>query len=420
MWGLLTESAWQVDKRQFISRSSFDLSLSALGNDPDESIETVAATPDVPGHWSLWGRGALTHFGGIDDGVSLDGDVLTGLLGLDYARDRWLAGVALAYHDGDGSYRSARRGDAGELDSALVSVNPYLRYALTERLSVWGALGYGQGTLRLRPERDATVPQESIETDYADGHGRLGLRGTVYASEHTELALKSDALWVRTSSADAPGMRAVDNADTSRVRLLLSGRHQRALANDAVLTPTVELGLRYDDGDAETGLGVELGGGLRYADPVRGWTLETRARALLAHEDGGYEEWGVGGSLALDPGRLGRGLALRLDSGWGMTDSGAEALWQRQSTAGMARQHDTPAQGRITAEMGYGLDVPFSYGILTPYGSVELAGGGNRTLRLGWRFELGQRLSLSLAGERRETALARPEHGLMLRGSLPW
>ena len=167
-------------------------------------------------------------------------------------------------------------------------------------------------------------------------------------------------------------------------------------------------------------MGVELGGGLRYADPVRGLTLETRVRALLAHEDGGYEEWGVGGSLALDPGRLGRGLALRLDSGWGMTDSGAEALWQRQTTAGLARGHNTTAQGRIKAEWGYGLDVPWTHGLLTPYGSVELAGGGSRTLRLGWRFELGQRLSLSLAGERRETAHARPEHGLMLRTTLPW
>ena len=420
VWGLLTESAWQVDKRQFISRSSFDMSLSDLGNDPDESIETVSASPDVPGHWSLWGRGSLVHFGGVDDGVSLDGDVLTGLLGVDYARERWLAGVALAYHDGDGSYRSARRGDAGALDSALISVNPYLRYALTERLSVWGALGYGQGTLRLRPERDATVPQESIETGMQMGMGALGVRGTVYASERTELVLKSDALWVRTSSEDAPGMRAVDNADTSRIRLLLSGRHQRALANDALLTPSFELGLRVDDGEAERGFGMELGGGLRYADPVRGLALETRARALLAHEDGGYEEWGLSGSLTLDPGRLGRGLALRLDSGWGMADSGAEALWQRRSAAGLARQDNTPAQGRITAEMGYGLDVPYSYGILTPYSSVELAGGGNRTLRLGWRFELGQRLSLSLAGERRETALARPEHGLMLRTTLPW
>ena len=129
-----------------------------------------------------------------------------------------------------GTDRTGRPGAVmpGQLDSALVSVNPYLRYALTERLSVWGALGYGQGTLRLRPERDATVPQESIETGMEMGMGALGLRGTVYASERTELVLKSDALWVRTSSEDAPGMRAVDNADTSRIRLLLSGRHQRS------------------------------------------------------------------------------------------------------------------------------------------------------------------------------------------------
>ena len=66
-------------------------------------------------------------------------------------------------------------------------------------------------------------------------------------------------------------------------------------------------------------------------------------------------------------------------------------------------------QYRIRAEWGYGLDVPWTYGLLTPYSSMELAGGGSRALRLGWRFELGQRLSLSLDGERRETAHARPE-----------
>ena len=437
-WGLLTRSDWSIDRRQFLSRSSFNLSLSGQDGASDGAALETARVLETPGHWSMWGRGALTRFGGIDDGVSLDGDVLTGLLGLDYARDRWLAGVALAYNDGDGTYRASDSGAAGALDSTLVSVHPYLRYALTDRLSAWGALGYGQGTLTLRPARvtaagdglksvpgDSGVSEGSGESDPMETGmqmrmGALGLRGTLFASATTELALKSDLLWVRTASEATDGLQAVDGAAASRVRLLLSGRHRHALAAGGELTPSFELGLRYDDGDAETGLGVELGGGLHYTDPALGLTVETRARALLAHEDGGYEEWGLSGSLQLDPGRLGRGLSLRLDSGWGATASGAEALWQRQSTAGLARQHDAPAQGRITAEMGYGLDVPYSYGLLTPYGSVELAGGGSRTTRLGWRFELGQRLSLSLAGDRRETAHARPEHGLMLRGSLPW
>ena len=67
--------------------------------------------------------------------MAVDGDVLTGLLGLDYARGRWLAGVGLSYSDGAGGYRSTA-GD-GKLGSTLVSVHPYLRYAFTPRLSAW-------------------------------------------------------------------------------------------------------------------------------------------------------------------------------------------------------------------------------------------------------------------------------------------
>ena len=419
LWTLLTQRGrLQFDKRQFISQSSFELSLNDPAGPADSCAEcAVMQAPDFSGRWSLWGRGALMQFSGQDNAVNVRGDVLTGLLGVDYARARWLAGAALAYHDGNGSYSSVRDGGTGALDSVLVTVNPYLRYALTERLSVWGTLGYGAGALTLRQSggQDADAV---IETDLRMGMGALGLRGVVYAGEHTEWALKSDALWVRTSSAETAGMRGAA-ADTSRLRLLLSGQHQRALANDALLSPGVELGLRYDDGDAETGLGLELGAGLRYADSVRGLIVETKVRALLAHEDGAYQEWGLSGSLSLDPGRLGRGLALRLDSGWGVADSGAEALWQRQTTAGIAPQHDSAAQQRITAEMGYGLEVPWTAAILTPYSGVEWAGSG-RTLRLGWRFVLGQRLSLSLDGERTETGHTPAAHALMLRTSLPW
>ena len=467
IWNLLTNSNLQSDTRRFLSGSSFDLSLSdsspadlERGQAP---VETITAVPESPGHWSLWGRGALTQFSGQDTGVNINGDVLTGLLGVDYARNRWLAGMALAYHDGNGSYTSTRNAGTGDLDSTLVSVNPYLRYALTERLSVWGTLGYGTGRLELRQElrgqsknsdefltptpsvgagydtrgqsnitpdlagghdnedvtlTPALVPGEVIETDMSLTMGALGLRGVVYASASTELALKTDALWVRTSSDETDGMQDA-SADVSRIRLLLAGRHQRVMANDAMLSPSFELGVRYDDGDAETGFGMELGGGLRYTDALLGLTVETKARALLAHEDGGYEEWGVGGSLSLDPGRLGRGLALRLDSGWGLAESGAQALWQRQTTAGIAPQHDIAAQGRVIAELGYGLDVPWTYSILTPYSGMEWT-GAHRTLRLGWRYTLGRQLSLSLDGERREDGHTPPEYALMLRTVLPW
>ncbi len=422
-WTLLSNrDNLHFDQRQFLSQSSFNLSLADLRTDmssysgEDEPIETVRAAPERAGHWSLWGRGALTHFAGQDTGVSLNGDVLTGLLGLDYARGRWLAGMGLSWSDGDGAYRSAAGN--GDLDSTLLSVHPYLHYALTERLSVWGVLGYGQGTLQLTPLRTGAPPQAPITTDMSMGMGALGLRGTLYTSATTELALKSDVLWTRTASDATTGLMATAG-DTSRVRLLLTGQHQRDMGAGRALTPNMELGVRYDDGDAETGLGMELGAGLRYADPRLGLSMETRARALLAHEDGAYEEWGVGGSLSLDPGRLGRGLALRLDSGWGLNNSGTETLWQRETTAGLAPQYGGTPQGRIRVEMGYGLYVPWTYGMLTPYGGMELA-GDSRTVRLGWRFTLGEALTLRLDGERRESAYGKAVHALMLNTMLPW
>ena len=330
-----------MDRRQFLSGSSFDLSLSALGRETDAAAIETARVRETPGHWSMWGRGALIRFTGQDRGLSLDGDVLTGLLGLDYSRGRWLAGVGLAYNDGAGAYRASDSGATGELDSTLVSVHPYLHYALTDRLSAWGTLGYGAGGLSLRPGRDGAPELETLETDIQMRMGALGLRGIVFADATTELALNSDLMWVRTTSSATAGLAPVDGADASRVRLLLTGR-------------------------------------------------------------------------------LGRGLSLRLASGWGLTDSSTDTLWQQQTASGLAQGPGQTSRGRIKAEWAYGLDVPRTRGLLTPYGSVEMAGGGGRTLALGWRFELDQSLSLSLAGERRETALARPEHGLMLRSSLLW
>lgn len=56
----------------------------------------------------------------------------------------------------------------------------------------------------------------------------------------------------------------------------------------------------------------------------------------------------------------------------------------------------------------------------TDYYLVIEGSGPRRALRLGLRFDLGQRLSLSFEGERMETGYERADHSLMLRTSLPW
>ena len=79
---------------------------------------------------------------GAEGTLSLDGDVTTGLLGADYASGRWMTGLVLSHSLGEGGYRGET---SGEIEATVTALTPWARYAVTERLSVWGAAGYGTG-----------------------------------------------------------------------------------------------------------------------------------------------------------------------------------------------------------------------------------------------------------------------------------
>ena len=179
----------------------------------------------------------------------------------------------------------------------------------------------------------------------------------------------------------------------------------------------MEVGLRHDWGDAETGFGVEVGGRVQYADPALGLTIEGAVRGLLAHEDRDYEEWGASGTVRVAPGVGGRGLSLTLSPTWGAAQSGVDGLWSRQTTTGLAPQSTRQAPtGRLNAEIGYGVAAPFGTGLLTPYAGTVLAEGAARTYRLGTRWITVSGLTLNLEGTRQEPVGQQPvNQGLRLQ-----
>ena len=365
---------------------------------------------------TAWGRVAATQFNGQDGDLTLDGDVLTGTVGVDGEWDRWLAGVAVSHSRGDGSYTIPGLEDRGrgELDNTLTSIHPYLRYAVNDRLDVWGVLGYGWGELTLEQETDT-----NYETDTTLVMGAVGGRGILLPAAETggfQLATRTDAMFTRTTSEAVVGLASAD-ADAHRLRVVLEGSRALTWADGRSLTPTMELGLRHDWGDAETGFGVELGGRVQYTDPRLGLTLDAAVRGLLAHEDNDYDEWGASGSLRLAPGAAGQGLSLTLAPTWGAASSGVDGLWTRQTTAGLAPSGRTRAPaGRLNAEVGYGLPAPFGTGLLTPYAGTVFTDGAARTYRLGTRWTAVSGLSLTLEGRRQESPGQQPvNQGLQLQ-----
>ena len=366
------------------------------------------------GFAAFWGRGAVTRFDGREGELTLDGEVASVMLGADFSRESVIAGLMVSQSRGEGGYRSPN--GSGEFSSTLTALFPYGRYALSERVSVWGMAGYGEGTLTLTPE--GQVP---MRPDMDLMMGALGVRGVLLdgGTGGPTLAATFDAFAVRTSTDAVTGL-AASEADVTRVRLALEGSQPVRLGGDAVLTPSLEFGLRHDGGDAETGFGADFGAGLALTAPSRGLSAEIRARGLLTHEADGMREWGVSGTLAWDPAPdSDRGLSLSLSQTVGAQASGgADALLARPTLAGLGTEEDEgPLGRRLDARLGYGLGVFDDRWTATPELGLGLS-DTDRELRLGWRLTervaAGLAFELGVEGTRRESVdgAANPEYGL--------
>ena len=404
--------------RELLAASAFSLTSSSEDGGPSAA---------------LWGRGASSRFSGRDGPLQVDGEVTSATLGADYAAGRWLAGVMVSHSRGDGTYS----GDGGEgtVESDLTGVYPYGAYDVNERLRVWGAAGLGEGTLTLTPKNPRTGEDDpALETDMSLGMAALGAKGSLVepaAESGFRLDVESDAFWVRTSSEKTQGMVAA-RADVTRLRLGLDGGYRFALDGGGSLEPGFEMGLRHDGGDAETGYGIDIGGGVKWTNPALGLSAELSGRGLLAHEAAGFRDRGIAGSLAWDPDPASdRGPSLTIRQTMGASAAGgADALLGRQTLADLAANDDGFESRRLEVKLGYGVPAFGERFTATPELGLGLSNQA-REYRLGWKLGLARRgpasFELGLEATRREPAnrgsgsaagygsAAEPEHGVKVQ-----
>ena len=317
----------------------------------------------------------------------------------------------------------ATTGAKGRVESTMTTVSPYARLNLTERVSAWSLAGLGTGDMSIAFD-DGT---DAVRTDLSMRLGALGARGELLRQDEAvgmDLVLKADAFFVRMESEKAANSAATQ-ADASRLRLVLEGGRSFDMGGGATLRPSLELGVRHDGGDAETGAGLEVGGAMAYADPSSGLSLEARARMLVAHADSDYEEWGASATARLDPGGRGRGLSFSLAPTIGATSSASERLWGARDARALAPGAEFDAGRGLQGEMGYGMSL-FGGGFTgTPNLGFGMSDGGARDWRIGWRLtsavEGDPGFEVNLDAIRREAANDDAvEHGVMLRGAVRW
>ena len=406
----------QHSLRNFPQQSSFDLALTGGDEGNDEGRSSA-----------LWGRVSSGRFSGEPlSGLSSDGEVATGYLGMDAkVGERLLAGVALAHSDGEMGYGIADF--AGDLDVSLTSVLPYMHFQLSEELEIWSmvGIGWGDGEFRdaVRVGRTASHDTRG-KLDLGFSMAAVGANRALATWRNVDLELKSDA-FVMLMDGESDGNEAQPDikARSQGLRLTLAGRREVMATEQGRLGVNLEFGGRWDGGDAQTGWGAEIRGGLDYRHADLGLQVAVQGQYLLVHSTRSFDEKGVSVTLEFDPGVQGQGLSLALRPAWGANPSGAGALWNNEALLrqGGPVPHTAPgaASERLDFELGYGFGLREDTGLLRLQGAVSNQGLGQRGYRFGGSLDLSERTRARLELNRLE-GLGKPSHGLLIEWQHIW
>ena len=371
--------------------------------DPLDNSEFQLAI-DETNELTLWGRRALGHFNGRPDeaaAFTLNGQLGFGYLGVDFRPAGAATGVGmmLLRNQGTLDYRSPIF-DKNNAMLTLTNVLPYVHWRPKAGVDVWSLIGYGQGEVEL-------IDVDSVRLRM----GAVGLRYELRSLGGLELAAKTDAFAVQLTPDEGYGSAA------RRLRLALESRMNWRVASYASLQPNLELGVRWDGGDAATGPGAEVAGGLTYTDDRYGLHVEARGRRLLAHQEDAIRLWGAS-LMVRRQSQDRRGLQVALGPSWGEANSRVESLWRGgQFMAGSAGPGESWTPSELTLTTGYGLSLSAA-SRLTPF--VEAGTGQMQRLRVGTRWEwtgAGSR-QVELFGEQRSAPGTTPDRGIQIRGML--
>ena len=308
---------------------------------------------------AVWGAGEYHYLGEPGSSVlDWNGNMVSAHVGVD-ARvgSDILAGVAASYSAGDFDFtdKTGATPVTGPYATTMTSANPYVAWFSGDRgNALWGTAGVGWGDIEVDDPREGlrTSPARTI-TGGAGGSYQL---------------LTSGVGGIRLKAEGWTGQVMVD------------GGEQIDSVTLATQIDPVTLNMQRGKLALELTQGYRSSGGGRARHRVRGRDAlrqrgrrerhqrRSRRRAPVLErrhgpDDGrprqaphlrrdGYEEWGIGGMIQVDPGARSQGLQIRLAPSYGDAASGVNQLWERGGfecgpRPRLRRRHQPGRRGRL-------------------------------------------------------------------------
>ena len=318
---------------------------------------------------TFWGRGFYRDLD-VDDAVSFDGDVTGGAIGMDVRRGNTVLGIGISESDADMDFDDGRT--QGRHETSLTGVHPYIGWQASPRVQMWGALGIASGDVEITTGTTTTKTDVDMESISLGGSGVLSVRGDAARGGMLRYAFVADGTYTQIEEDD--GMET--EADSGWVRAGVERASERLLADGGAFGTTLGLLFRQDYGDALSGAGLELEGGVAMSSPRSGLHLDLKARVLLAHSDG-IDDWGVSGGVTWRQAAGGRGLAVSFHPRIGAAPTTRSELWER----GAAQDATATAADLYGLKLQYGVATADG-GMLDLFARSDFA-GAQRTFGFG-------------------------------------
>ncbi|SMN10938.1 Chitinase [uncultured Candidatus Thioglobus sp.] len=378
----------------------------------------IFSDPSATEGFSIWGN---AHRNGIDkdDGaLTWSGDVFNIQVGTDMPlSNNFITGISLSWLRGKFDYRDTGGTPVtGEYDYHATTIFPYVGWSPTQDTNLWLALGYGWGEIEIE-ERALAVRESKTDFDQYSvsigGNHQLYSIGNVLSGGQNALSLKGD-ITAQWTDVDRTTRILADIVNSQRVRLLLEASHKRQLNDGGEVKPSLNIGLRHDGGDGETGAGVEVASNLLYTNLGRNMVIEAEVRSLLAHE---YDEWGAYIAVTVGAGAQGQGFALRMQPTWGTTQSSRQQLWENGANALQASDSSEAYNAELKTEISHGM--LFSsprlnqLGLFTPYLGFNLVSGSS-DMNVGSRLQVGTNFTLDIQANRVQDLKQKSVHKFLL------
>ncbi len=355
------------------------------------------------GNTAFWGQLSETDFSGTQHDLHTQGESRTLNIGADYVVHDWMTGISLLSNSTKGTQQ--RQAITERMESNLTALIPYSARE-TGETRIWGAAGFGQGTVsRYREDR------KSNPSDVTWQMLNLGVSREIRTTETATLSLDTDALWVRTQSDESRQDNM--NPSISRIRAGLQSTWNHTLYNTE-LQPSLTVGVRHDGGGAESGFGLYAGSGLHWTSATVQMDIE--GQVVLSHQQE-IEESGFSASLIHDANpHSDLGFSLSLSQASLLAIDGLDSWYLQESLM------PTTDDSRWSMDAAYGLSAWEGRFTGSPHIGLGLS-GDSRDIQLGWRMTplaTNQNLSLGIQATRLTQEQTAPKHWFGVEARVRW